>query len=143
MLATWIVALSHTASARRRAPAHSRRCVAKGASFIRNAAHHLLSRGGAAANPRTHLERPAVPLQACDPVSLPAATESRRLDITEIERRLQASSYFALRLVRCRLKNGTVTLDGRVPSYYLKQIAQTLVSDAGVGLPIENRLEVA
>jgi len=84
-----------------------------------------------------------VPTQVCDSVTLPSAIEPRPLEMDEIERRLQASSYHALRLIHCRLKNGTVTLDGRVPSFYLKQVAQTLASDAGTGLLIENRLEVA
>jgi hypothetical protein len=79
-----------------------------------------------------------VPTELCD-----STIEARSLDINAIERRLRASSYLALRLIRCRLKNGTVMLDGRVPSFYLKQVAQKLASDAGAGLPIDNRLEVA
>lgn len=55
---------------------------------------------------------------------------------------LQNSGYLALRQVRCEFHDGTATLNGRLPSYYLKQIAQTLVAQmAGVNVVI-NHIEV-
>ena len=35
--------------------------------------------------------------------------------------------YHALRHVACEFRDGVLTLGGCVPSYYLKQVAQTLV----------------
>ena len=56
---------------------------------------------------------------------------------------LQTSNYACLRRVSCDVCQGVVTLSGRVPSFYLKQLAQTivlgLVSDSWA---IDNQLEV-
>ena len=61
----------------------------------------------------------------------------------EIERQLHFTQHAALRHVGYRIDEGTVVLYGRVPSYYLKQLAQVKVT----GLPgverVENRIEVA
>jgi hypothetical protein len=40
---------------------------------------------------------------------------------------LQSSSYTALRRLRCKVTDAVVTVHGILPSYYLKQIAQTIV----------------
>ena len=58
------------------------------------------------------------------------------------EERLAASSYLALRSISCEHHEGVLVIHGRVPSFYLKQIAQTLVRDLdGVELVV-NRLSV-
>lgn len=57
-------------------------------------------------------------------------------------KRFLDSGYSALRGVRCDFHEGVLTLRGRVPSYYLKQIAQTLVRTLDRVELIENRLEV-
>jgi osmotically-inducible protein OsmY len=58
------------------------------------------------------------------------------------ERRLRRSPYIELRLISCEVCDGVLTLRGRVPTYYLKQVAQYMVD----GLPgvqkIDNDLEV-
>lgn len=56
--------------------------------------------------------------------------------------RLSESSHLFLRHVRCRLDAGALCIEGKVPSFYLKQTAQSLVQDAAGGPPVENRLEV-
>ena len=57
--------------------------------------------------------------------------------------RLQRSLYPELRHVSCEFHEGLLTLRGRVPSYYLKQVAQTAVYRIeGVG-ELNNRLQVA
>jgi hypothetical protein len=43
------------------------------------------------------------------------------------EARLHHTSYLDLRRVSCHFVDGVLTLRGQVPSYHLKQIAQTLV----------------
>lgn len=56
--------------------------------------------------------------------------------------RLAGSGYLPLRKVRCEENEGVLTISGTVPSYYLKQIAQTLVATVEGVTRVENRLEV-
>ena len=59
-----------------------------------------------------------------------------------VERRLGESSYAPMRRVSCEYHEGVLILRGHVPSFYMKQIAQTLVGKVkGVGVVV-NRLEV-
>jgi osmotically-inducible protein OsmY len=58
------------------------------------------------------------------------------------ESRLHRTTYRGLKHVSCEFHEGLVILSGRVPTYYLKQIAQTIVGEVeGVG-QVVNRLEV-
>lgn len=60
----------------------------------------------------------------------------------DVDSWLASSGYPGLQDVQCECDDGLVVLTGAVPSYYLKQVAQTLVGNL-VGLThIENRLEV-
>lgn len=59
------------------------------------------------------------------------------------EARLRQSAYPEVRRVTCRFREGVLTLQGRVSSYYLKQIAQTLVFRVEGLVAIDNRLDVA
>jgi osmotically-inducible protein OsmY len=56
--------------------------------------------------------------------------------------RLQESSYPSVRRVVCEFHGGMLTLRGRVSSYYLKQIAQTLILGMKGVEGIDNQLEV-
>jgi len=56
--------------------------------------------------------------------------------------RLRKSPYVPLRNVSCSFREGVLTLCGRVPSYYLKQIAQSLMSDLPAVREIRNELSV-
>ncbi len=61
----------------------------------------------------------------------------------EAQSRLQTSGHPQLRKVSCEFHEGVLILRGQVPTFYLKQVAQTLVRRLeGVG-EINNRLEVA
>ena len=61
----------------------------------------------------------------------------------EAQSRLRTSGYHELHLVSCEFHEGVLTLRGHVSSFYLKQVAQTLIRDLdGVG-EINNRLDVA
>jgi osmotically-inducible protein OsmY len=61
----------------------------------------------------------------------------------EARSRLRKSGYRELQLVSCDFHEGILTLRGRISSFYLKQLAQTLVYQLdGVG-EVNNRLEVA
>jgi osmotically-inducible protein OsmY len=65
------------------------------------------------------------------------------MDLAErVSRALGATGYPPLRAVEVVVCDRLVTLRGRVPSYYLKQIAQvTVLAVVGVG-ELCNRLEV-
>ena len=60
----------------------------------------------------------------------------------QAERLLQASSYSALQQVSCRVDDGALTLHGAVPSYFLKQVAQSLVARLPMVHHINNRIAV-
>lgn len=58
------------------------------------------------------------------------------------ERSLRCNAYLALKNVSCEYHDGTLTLRGCLPTYYLKQMAQTAVSRIeGIGR-IVNKIEV-
>jgi hypothetical protein len=56
---------------------------------------------------------------------------------------LHDASYAELRQMRCRLEKDRLILEGTVTSFYLKQIAQTiLLQQWGKEIRVENRVEV-
>jgi osmotically-inducible protein OsmY len=65
-------------------------------------------------------------------------------EIAEIaQAALRRSAYFELRDVSCEFSGGVLTLHGRVPTYYLKQLAQVSVVDVPGVIEVHNRIEVA
>ncbi len=58
------------------------------------------------------------------------------------ERKMTRSPYMELRSVSCDVQEGVLTLRGRVPSYYLKQMAQYMVDSLPGVQKIDNHLEV-
>lgn len=58
------------------------------------------------------------------------------------EERLRHSDYLELRNVSCDFHEGVLTLQGRVPSYHLKQLAQSLLCELAGILKLNNQLEV-
>ena len=61
---------------------------------------------------------------------------------TRINNLLQASPYLALRTVLCRLRAGVWILQGRVPNYFLIQMAHREARSVGDDLEIRNEVEV-
>ena len=61
----------------------------------------------------------------------------------EAQSRLRTSNYLELRRVSCEFHEGVLTLRGRVPTFYLKQIAQELIRQLDGVVEINNRLVVA
>ncbi len=59
-----------------------------------------------------------------------------------VERYLQTSNYAPVRAVRCSVFEGVVTLFGTLPSFYMKQIAQTLVCCVESVIRVDNRCVV-
>jgi len=66
----------------------------------------------------------------------------RRLVDEAAEARLHRSKYIELRAISCEFDEGVLTLRGRVPSYYLKQMAQSLVDGIPGVAELDNQLEV-
>jgi osmotically-inducible protein OsmY len=58
------------------------------------------------------------------------------------ESRLRNSPYAALRTVSCEFHEGVLVLRGRLPTYYLKQIAQASVVDLDGVAGVANQIEV-
>lgn len=48
--------------------------------------------------------------------------------VHEAERRLESSSHLFRRSIHCEFEEGTLYVSGAVPSFYLKQTAQSLVA---------------
>jgi len=64
-------------------------------------------------------------------------------DITQTaECRLKAHCYLALRNISCEFLDGTLTLRGCLPTYYLKQMAQASVGEIEGVRRIVNEIEV-
>jgi hypothetical protein len=64
-------------------------------------------------------------------------------EIAEIARsKLRRSAYVELTDVSCDFHGGTLTLSGHVPSYHMKQLAESSVAQVPGVLEINNRIEV-
>ena len=73
----------------------------------------------------------------------PERFRSRRSLLEAIEERFRDSGYSALQSISFEAENGRVRLRGRLPSYYLKQLAQTIVSHVDGVKSIENVIDVS
>ncbi|HID75211.1 MAG TPA: BON domain-containing protein [Planctomycetaceae bacterium] len=57
--------------------------------------------------------------------------------------RLQTHPYWSIRGIMCRYDHGSLFLDGRVPSFFHKQLAQEAVANIEGVHRVINRIEVA
>jgi hypothetical protein len=57
-------------------------------------------------------------------------------------KRLAKTGYRSLGLVHCQFDDGTLTLHGRVPSYYHKQVAQEVIRNVADVETIVNEINV-
>ena len=71
-----------------------------------------------------------------------SVTEAAERIAKRAERRLKESGYFCLRRVSCHYHEGVLALRGRLPSFYLKQVAQTVVLQIEGVIEILNQVEV-
>ncbi|MGD0896491.1 MAG: BON domain-containing protein [Thermoguttaceae bacterium] len=62
---------------------------------------------------------------------------------TTVRLRFRESHYAVLRQVACEYRDGVLMLRGRVPSYYMKQVAQNIARCVEGVLEIHNQLDVA
>jgi hypothetical protein len=75
-------------------------------------------------------------------MSIPPRPVSWQRVVEGAERCLRCNSYLALKNVSCDYHEGVLTLRGCLPTYYLKQIAQTAVSQLDGVQRINNEIEV-
>jgi osmotically-inducible protein OsmY len=75
------------------------------------------------------------------PVSLEVVRGSSLSE--RVRRGLTLSPYLAVRRVRVEERQGVLTLSGRLPNFYLKQMAQTAVAKVEGVTSIVNRIDVA
>jgi osmotically-inducible protein OsmY len=59
-----------------------------------------------------------------------------------VQARFSRSPYLPLRKITCHLNDGMLVLRGRVPTFYLKQLAQTISHSFGSIRQVINELEV-
>jgi hypothetical protein len=76
------------------------------------------------------------------PESADSRSERDKELLEVAEARLRHSSYLELRGICCDFHNGALTLLGSVSSYYLRQVAQSLVLGLDGIEIIDNRLQV-
>ena len=79
--------------------------------------------------------------KASTQITSPVATTGEQI-VEMAEKTLRGSSYWPLRQVRCSYDEGQLTLHGKVPSFYLKQVAQSAIRKVEKSVQIDNRLEV-
>ncbi len=60
-----------------------------------------------------------------------------------VTRRLHRDMYLSNKQISCEYYEGVLILRGCVPSYYLKQVAQTLVAEIEGVQDVVNQIEVA
>jgi hypothetical protein len=58
------------------------------------------------------------------------------------QERLVATGYWPLKAISCRFRDGTLTLEGQVPSYFHKQMAQEAIRWVDSIRTVNNRIEV-
>lgn len=101
--------------------------------------------------PSCHFDRPAMSRSPHASRDLPPAGEipvrhPQRAALPSladaVQKQLRESPYFALRSLRCHAEGESLVLEGRVGSYYLKQLASAVAQRVSEGCLIDNRLEV-
>lgn len=75
-------------------------------------------------------------------IMTPPRLESSQRIVEGAERCLRCNSYLALKNVSCEYREGVLTLRGCLPTYYLKQLAQTAVARLDGVERINNEIEV-
>ena len=78
-----------------------------------------------------------------DPTAPKTCPTGRGTGIAEgAESRLRHNGYLALRNISCEHREGVLTLRGSLPTYYLKQVAQEVVSGVQGVRWVDNQIEV-
>jgi len=81
-----------------------------------------------------------------DAVETTAAMDSSREThgrlLREVRNRLRSAGYHAHRDIQCDCQGGVAVLRGRVPTYYLKQVAQSALLRHPGDIKVVNLIEV-
>ena len=77
-----------------------------------------------------------------EPVELPVIQECQCRVAEGVKKRWMNCGYSSLKYISCRCDDGVLVIDGTVPSYYFKQMAQELARSVEGIHQIENRLSV-
>jgi hypothetical protein len=85
-----------------------------------------------------------MPVPALQPtVAVPArAPQSRRI-AGAVQRQLQQSPYRSIRTLQCEYESGALVLRGSLPTFYLKQLAQSIALRVPGVAAIRDLIEVA
>jgi hypothetical protein len=75
-------------------------------------------------------------------LALPPRPAQSQVVVEGAEHRLRCNPYLALKNVSCEYREGVLILRGCLPSYYLKQMAQTAVAQLDGVRQIVNEIEV-
>ena len=75
--------------------------------------------------------------------SLTAVKTMKNSPVQAAEQIFSESPYHSMRGLRCEFKDGTLTIAGQVPNFYLKQLAQFVVQHLDGVKRIRNLIEVA
>jgi hypothetical protein len=81
-----------------------------------------------------------------DPLLSPAPDPCRNARADHLGSRVESlyarSGYLALRQISCLILADHLILSGTLPSYYLKQLAQSLIVEVAGALPIINQIQI-
>jgi osmotically-inducible protein OsmY len=70
-------------------------------------------------------------------------TDRSRYEVTEVAQAcLRESPYLSVKSLSCQYDRGVLVLRGRLPSFYLKQLAQEAVADLEGVSEVVNKTEV-
>ena len=72
-----------------------------------------------------------------------AGEDTCRSPAAVVGRMFHGSSHPSIRDLQCSYRDGVLTLGGCVPSYYLKQLAQTAAQETEGVQRVDNRIEVS
>lgn len=75
-------------------------------------------------------------------VELNAAEDCERELQLVADAALRGSGYPALSFIGCEVRDGEIILEGRVPTFHLKQLAQAVIQQVVGAVRLDNRLAV-
>jgi hypothetical protein len=81
-------------------------------------------------------------MEVANPERVDFRDTSDELLHANVRRSLDSSGYRALAALECEAKRGVITLRGVLPSFYLKQVVQTLILRIENVTAIDDRIEV-
>jgi osmotically-inducible protein OsmY len=77
------------------------------------------------------------------PPAQPSAGLTTTADVAErAENELRRNAYVALKNISCEYHDGVLVLNGCLPTYYLKQVAQEAIARVDGVQRVENRIAV-